>query len=217
MNMIFKKFWWMTMGVYALMLYILVFYVSIYSSSAHASETGRQILTLEMTPAMCLLYPSRAQMRQCQEGYRMTVSSLDLGYDCLSSTTPVLSPVQEKVVRRIMPDDTFLRQAWRRHGACSPLSASEYFRLVTRYTSELKLPEEIASGDRYYVDKAMLQQKFRRLNPRLRIGQINFICQPVQQRSILTKIQICYTDGQGNCSNTVDTCPDRLTIWGNNG
>lgn len=181
-------------------------------------QSRNHALVLEMTPAMCLFYPSRMQMRQCQEGYRVTVETLDLGYDCMSSTTPVLSPVQEKVVRRIMPDDTFIRQAWRRYGVCSPYSASEYFRLVTRYTSELKLPTELTQVGQYRVDKNAFSEKFKRLNPGIGIKRIYFSCQQAQQQSILTKIEICYANNnRNNCPQIADTCQDQMTIWGNAG
>lgn len=183
-----------------------------------SNQNRNHRLVLEMTPAMCLFYPSRTQMRQCQEGYRVTVETLDLGYDCVSSTTPVLSPVQEKVVHRIMPDDTFIRQAWRRYGVCSPYSASEYFRLVTRYTSELRLPTELTQSGQYRVDKNAFSQKFRRLNPSIGINRIYFSCQQAQQQSILTKIEICYANNnRNNCPQIADTCQDQMTIWGNAG
>lgn len=188
------------------------------TNTKSANQNRNHALVLEMTPAMCLFYPSRTQMRQCQEGYRITVETLDLGYDCVSSTTPVLSPVQEKVVRRIMPDDTFIRQAWRRYGVCSPYSASEYFRLVTRYTSELKLPTELTQVGQYRVDKNAFSDKFKRLNPGIGINQIYFSCQQVQQQSILTKIEICYANShRNNCPKIPDTCEDQMTIWGNAG
>ncbi|WP_230655877.1 ribonuclease T2 family protein [Psychrobacter sp. I-STPA10] len=182
------------------------------------NQNRNHVLVLEMTPAMCLFYPSRTQMRQCQEGYRVTVETLDLGYDCVSSTTPVLSPVQEKVVHRIMPDDTFIRQAWRRYGACSPYSASEYFRLVTRYSSKLRLPTELTETGQYRVDKNAFTQKFKRLNPDIGINQIYFSCQQAQQKSILTKIEICYANNNhNNCPKMADACQDQITIWGNSG
>lgn len=192
-------------------------YASAFYDTNSQNRTQNHTLVLEMTPAMCLFYPSRTQMRQCQEGYRVTVEALDLGYNCVSSTRPVLSPVQEKVVHRIMPDDTFIRQAWRRYGECSPYNASEYFRLVTRYTSELKLPAELTQNGQYLVDKNVFKQKLKRLNPNKGINKITFDCQQAGQ-SILTKIEICYADDNRNfCSKTVDSCPQQITIWGNNG
>ena len=191
---------------------------SLHANGAHNINSHNHTLVLEMTPAMCLFYPSRTQMRQCQEGYRVTVETLDLGYDCVSSTTPELSPVQEKVVHRIMPDDTFIRQAWRRYGVCSPYSASDYFRLVTRYTSELKLPAELTQSGQYRVDKSTFTKKFKNLNPNIGINKIYFSCQQAQQQSILTKIEICYANNnRKNCQNLPDTCEEQMTIWGNNG
>ena len=74
--------------------------------AASAVKSGQRVLMIEMTPALCSLQPTRARMRQCLEGYSLTVSGLDMGYGerCGRGSEPRLTPLQLKVVNRIMPD-----------------------------------------------------------------------------------------------------------------
>ena len=48
--------------------------------AASAVKSGQRVLMIEMTPALCSIQPTRARMRQCLEGYSLTVSGLDMGY-----------------------------------------------------------------------------------------------------------------------------------------
>ena len=84
------------------------------AQAASAAKTGQRVLMIEMTPALCSLQPTRARMRQCLEGYSLTVSGLDMGYGerCGRGSEPRLTPLQLKVVNRIMPDTTVRTQAW---------------------------------------------------------------------------------------------------------
>ena len=49
------------------------------AQAANASKSGHRVLMIEMTPALCNLQPTRSRMRQCLEGYSLTVSGLDMG------------------------------------------------------------------------------------------------------------------------------------------
>lgn len=188
------------------------------AQAANASKTGQRVLMIEMTPALCSLQPTRARMRQCLEGYSLTVSGLDMGYGerCGRGSEPHLTPLQLKVVNRIMPDTTVRTQAWQRYGACSPLSASSYFRQITNYAGDLKLPSELNTGNSYTVLKSSFVGQMTRLNSSMSPASIDLICQVGTRRQmVLTDVHVCYEGSAfGACSNVVDNCGNKFIISG---
>jgi len=188
---------------------------------AHAASTtksGQRVLMIEMTPALCSLQPTRARMRQCLEGYSLTVAGLDMGYGerCGRGSEPRLTPLQLKVVNRIMPDTTVRSQVWQRFGVCSPLSASSYFRQITNYAGALKLPNELNTGNSYTVSKSRFLSQMTRLNKGMSSASVDLICQAgSRKQSILTEIDVCYDGADfGRCHNMVDSCGSKFIISG---
>lgn len=188
------------------------------AQAANAVKSGQRVLMIEMTPALCSLQPTRSRMRQCLEGYSLTVAGLDMGYEerCGRGSEPRLTPLQLKVVNRIMPDTTVRSQVWQRYGACSPLSASSYFRQITNYASALKLPNELNTGNSYTVSKSRFIGQMTRLNSGMTAAGIDLICQAGSRRqTILTDIHVCYEGSEfGSCSEVVDNCGKKFIISG---
>ena len=188
------------------------------AQAATTVKTGQRVLMIEMTPALCGLQPTRARMRQCLEGYSLTVSGLDMGYGerCGRGSEPRLTPLQLKVVNRIMPDTTVRSQTWQRYGACSPLSASSYFRQITNYAGALKLPNELNTGNSYTVAKSRFISQMTRLNSGMSTASVDLICQEGSRRqSILTDIHVCYEGSEfGSCYGKVDNCGSKFIISG---
>ena len=188
------------------------------AQAATTVKTGQRVLMIEMTPALCGLQPTRARMRQCLEGYSLTVSGLDMGYGerCGRGSEPRLTPLQLKVVNRIMPDTTVRSQTWQRYGACSPLSASSYFRQITNYAGALKLPNELNTGNSYTVAKSRFISQMTRLNSGMSTASVDLICQEGSRRqSILTDIHVCYEGSEfGSCYGKTDNCGSKFIISG---
>ena len=188
------------------------------AQAASTVKTGQRVLMIEMTPALCNMQPTRARMRQCLEGYSLTVSGLDMGYGerCGRGSEPRLTPLQLKVVNRIMPDTTVRSQTWQRYGACSPLSASSYFRQITNYAGGLKLPNELNTGNSYTVSKSRFISQMTRLNRGMSSNSVDLICQEGSRRqSILTDIHVCYEGSDfGTCHDVVDSCGSKFIISG---
>ncbi len=187
--------------------------------AASVTQRGQGVLMIEMTPALCRLQPTRVRMRQCLEGYSLTVSGLDLGYGahCGRGGEPRLTPLQLKVVNRIMPDSTVRSQAWRQYGACSPLSSSSYFRQIINYAGALKLPSELNTGNSYTVSKSRFINQMTRLNHGMSSTSLDLICQkdPSRRQPVLTDIHVCYDSNQfGSCSHVVDNCGRNFIISG---
>jgi ribonuclease T2 len=198
-----------------------LFLLPVFALPAHAAsavKTGQRVLMIEMTPALCSLQPSRARMRQCLEGYSLTVSGLDLGYGerCGRGSETRLTPLQLKVVNRIMPDITVRTQVWQYYGACSPLSASSYFRQIVNLAGELKLPSELNTGNSYTVSKSRFIAQMTRLNSGMTSSSIDLICQAgTRRQTILTDVHVCYEGGEfGSCNNVVDNCGSNFIISG---
>lgn len=186
--------------------------------AASAVKSGQRVLMIEMTPALCSLQPSRARMRQCLEGYSLTVSGLDMGYGerCGRGSEPRLTPLQLKVVNRIMPDTTVRSQAWQRYGVCSPLTANSYFRQIVTLAGELKLPNELNTGNSYTVAKSRFIGQMTRLNGGMSAASIDLICQAgSRSQTILTDVHVCYEGSEfGTCHNVVDNCGSKFIISG---
>lgn len=186
--------------------------------AASVSKIGQRVLMIEMTPALCSLQPSRARMRQCLEGYSLTVAGLNLGYgsSCGRGSEPNLTPLQLKVVNRIMPDSTVRSQVWQRYGVCSPLSATSYFRQITNSAEELKLPSELNTGNSYTVSKSRFISQMTQLNSGMTASSIDLICQDASRRqSVLTDVHICYEGSRfGSCNRKTDSCGSNFIISG---
>ncbi|MGO2231820.1 MAG: ribonuclease T2 [Psychrobacter sp.] len=188
------------------------------AQAANADKTGQRVLMIEMTPALCNIQPTRTRMRQCLEGYSLTVSGLDMGYGehCGRGSVPRLTPLQLKVVNRIMPDTAVRSQVWQRYGACSPLSAASYFRQITNYAGSLKLPNELNTGNSYTVSKSRFIGQMTRLNKGMSSNSIDLVCQVGKRRqSVLTDIHVCYEGNDfGTCHSKVDSCGSQFIISG---
>ena len=188
------------------------------AQAASTVKTGQRVLMIEMTPALCNMQPTRARMRQCLEGYSLTVSGLDMGYGerCGRGSEPRLTPLQLKVVNRIRPDTTVRSQTRQRNGACSPLSASSYFRQITNYAGGLKLPNELNTGNSYAVSKSRFISQMTRLNSGMSSNSVDLICQEGSRRqSILTVIHVCYEGSDfGTCHDVVVSFGSKFIISG---
>ena len=138
------------------------------------------------------------------------------GERCGRGSEPRLTPLQLKVVNRIMPDTTVRTQAWQRYGVCSPLSASNYFRQITNYAGDLKLPSELNTGNSYTVLKSRFVAQMTHLNSGMSANSVDLICQVGTRRQmVLTDVHVCYEGSSfGTCSNVVDNCGSKFIISG---
>ena len=192
--------------------------LSLSAQAATTAKVGQRVLMIEMTPALCSMQPSRVRMRQCLEGYSLTVSGLDLGYGdrCGRNSEPRLTPLQLKVVNRIMPDNNVRSRSWQQYGACSPYSSSSYFRQIVNIAGNLKMPSEMNTGNSYTVSKSRFIGQMTRLNRGMSSASIDLICQDGSRRqSILTEVHICYEGSKfGQCSTVIDSCGSNFIILG---
>ena len=186
----------------------------------YAAPTG-YVLHIELTPAVCKIDSSMKRSRQCLEGYSLTVSGLiPEGVNqqfCATSSSAALSPVQKRLLMRIMPDENSQARLWRSVGGCVSMNATQYFRLMVNLAEKLNMPAEVTTPTTIGVNFERLKQRFVQLNSGLGTSAIQLSCQNTRGSRLLTKIQVCYNSA-GNyrsCrTEQVQSCQGQLTIQG---
>jgi ribonuclease T2 len=200
---------------------------SVLCMSAFAEEStippSSFTLIIRMTPAACALDPELQKLRQCQDGFTLTISSLQAERssgkrleNCSHEQTN-LSPLQERVVERVMPDKQLRDEDWQRNGSCTGMSPTLYFRTIATYAQRLKIPSELASPRDTVLTKSYIINKLQQLNPGLTDKSILLRCTAESGREfpVLTELRSCYnTQGQyDNCPAYIKSnCPSSVVI-----
>lgn len=186
----------------------------LFSITVHADDTANPpssfTLIIRMTPAACALDPALQKLRQCQDGFTLTISSLQAERaggrrleNCSRDQTN-LSPLQERVVERVMPDKQLRDEDWQRNGSCTGMTPNVYFRTIATYAQRLKIPSELASPRDTILTKSHIISKLQQLNPGLTEKSLLLRCtsEPGRELPVLTELRSCYnTQGQ------YDACP----------
>lgn len=192
----------------------------LFTPRIHAAPLQGYVMVIQMTPAVCMLDANSSKKRKCLEGYALNISGLypeTTRTECKTTSSAELSPLQTKVVARVMPDGNTRLQLWHAIGGCIPMNASRYFRTVINYAERLKIPTELTSPETRTTHLSELRSQFLRLNPTLSSQSIKFNCAAVQKNAILTEVKLCYkTNGQyKKCAVTIESnCPTSFTIKG---
>lgn len=203
-------------------------------ASAHTPTA--YTLRIQLSPAVCALQPQRSSLRQCKDGYSMTVIGLRPEIQHTKahknakkktskkpkkcSRTPAkLSPLQAKIISRIMPDKAQRDISWQHYGACSNMSSPQYFRMIAKLSDNLSIPPELSTGNDYVVSHQQFLGSLLKKNKQLQKKQVQLVCRQYHnsQSFVLTELQVCY-DSSGkyhNCQQVLaSTCPTQFTIRG---
>lgn len=192
----------------------------LYSSrvSAAPGDLNGYVLHVQLAPAVCMMDSTIRKQRKCLDGNSMTILGLypeTQKRDCETLSHPMLSPIQKQVVARLIQDEHTRDRLWHSIGACVPMSASNYFRTMVTYATNLKIPADLLGIQNKKVEHSALKNQFLKLNPKLKDDAIHFFCHTHRQQTLLTSIQICYTPkGQyKSCdSRIVSNCPKIFQI-----
>lgn len=195
---------------------------AIFSTGVFAAPVYVQgyVMQVQMTPAVCSLDSSKQKQRKCLEGYSLTITGLfpEVSQrNCISNASAKLSPLQDKVVARVMPDENARLRLWYDVGGCTGTNASQYFRDIINKAEKLKIPADLTGVENKSVQLNSLKSQFLKLNPTMLKDSIRFNCQAMNTNTLLTGIQICYkVNGQyKQCSNqVVGNCPNTFNIKG---
>lgn len=181
-------------------------------------------LKIELSPAICKLDPAQRKTRQCLEGYMLTVTSLTPegvpSTGCEASSVPALTPIQQRLLMQIMPDENVQARLWRSVGGCVSMNASQYFRLIVNFAARLNIPSEVTTPTTLSVNRENLRQRFMQLNHTMPKESLQISCEKLDRRStLLTSLKVCFqTDGRYKACHVerVTNCPEQFMIQGLN-
>lgn len=193
--------------------------------SADQVRPQRYTLVIHMSPAMCAMDPSRQNLRQCQEGFSLTIASLKPELpnsaltNCSSNAPAVLNPLQARVVDRVMPDERLRQEDWQRNGGCTGMSVSTYFRTIANYAGRLRVPPEFNASREVTMQRSQLIRQLQLLNTNLPADGVQLRCAQTAHFSIpvLTEMRVCYSSsGQYvSCPASIrSNCPSTFMVQG---
>lgn len=192
------------------------------ASYTYANPVG-YVLKVELSPAVCKIDSSQKRTRQCLEGYSLSVAGLYPQHaapqNCETSSLWALTPVQKRVLMRIMPDENSQARLWRQVGGCVAMNANQYFRLMVNYAERLNMPEELSSPTTLRMNKEWLQQRLIKQNKGLTEQNFQLSCARSDSRSnlFLTTIKVCYQNNgrYKTCqAESQGACPEQFMIQG---
>ncbi len=105
--------------------------------------------------------------------------------------TPEGSRVPDRIGRTvmdIMPSMGLIGHQWRKHGSCSGLGMSDYFKLVRQAHDRIRIPDELAEVDRQSrTSPEAIEAAFIRTNPGLGRSAVAVTC----DRERVDEVRIC--------------------------
>jgi len=166
-------------------------------SKRHRSQQATQgqpgvfdyyLLTLSWSPEFC---HSHADKPECQSGHHGFVvhglwpQYVD-GHPERCSNAPGLSNPSEMM--DIMSDAGLVAHEWTMHGTCSGLNAEDYFKLLRRAFTSIKLPERFAAPhDNFSITPEDVKSEFVRANPAFSAQDMTVSC----GNNYLTAVSLC--------------------------
>ncbi|MDZ7875009.1 MAG: ribonuclease T(2) [Rhizobium sp.] len=149
------------------------------------------VLSLSWSPTFCDSDAAGRNREQCGEGkdFGWVVHGLwpqnesDWPENC---PTPEGSRVPERIGRTvidIMPSMGLIGHQWRKHGSCSGLGMSDYFKLVRQAHDTIRIPPEFsAGGSESRTSPQTVEAAFIRNNPGLTRSAVAVTCDRDESR-----------------------------------
>jgi ribonuclease T2 len=155
------------------------------------------VLALSWSPGFCEAGGSPKGREQCEGGSRLGFVVHGLwpqfaqGYPSYCEPGGRFAPrASLDEARGLFPDDGLARYQWRKHGTCSGLSPTEYFRAVRRARELVRVPERLEMPARdTKVLAHEIERAFSEANPGLRPDMMAVDC----GRRVFQEIRICLT------------------------
>lgn len=190
------------------------------TQNAFSAPVQGYVMSVQMTPAVCLIDSSKSKKRKCLEGYSLNIEGLYpevAARECSTQSSAKLPPLQAKVVARVMPDEAARVQLWQAIGGCVPMNASQYFRMIINNADRMNVPSVLTGQDTQTVQLSQLRSLFLKSNSGMSSKSVHFQCSNHQGKSYLTEIKICYnTAGRyKQCGAAIESnCPSQFVIKG---
>jgi ribonuclease T2 len=168
------------------------------SAQGYGSQPGRfdfYVLALSWSPGFCALEGDRKGRSQCETGAGLgfVVHGLWPQYErgfpseCGAERNPTSMAMNE--ARDVFPDPGLARHQWRKHGTCSGLSPTDYFRAVRQAREQVTIPEKlIRPTTDLTAQPIVIERAFAEVNPGLRPDMMSVSC----RRGVLQEVRICF-------------------------
>ncbi len=174
------------------------------SFSDHTQRSGNEsnqngkfdyyLLSLSWSPAFCLLNSDRAPEEQCgTKRFGFIVHGLwpqyQQGYpsDCDLNPPSIPETVTQEVLP-IMPSRDLIRHEWQKHGTCSGLSVTDYFRNIEKAYASVNIPPELKLLQTpLRIAPSEIADRFMQSNQNLPVNSTIVNC----KNGKLTQIEIC--------------------------
>jgi ribonuclease T2 len=153
------------------------------------------LLTLSYAPDFCAQPRGEKDPRECGAGRRVgfVVHGLwpqgERGRGpeyCGSDGQIPASTLREMLV--YIPTESLIRHEWKAHGACSGLSAADYFTAVKKARDAVRIPAELAPSSERTFSPGEISDKVAAANPRYPRAAFRVTCYPDKQ---LQEIRVC--------------------------
>jgi ribonuclease T2 len=153
------------------------------------------VLALSWSSGFCETSGDRKGKAQCDigSGHGFVVHGLwpqnERGYpsNCGAFNRSVPRSAME-IARPIFPDEGLARHEWAKHGTCSGLDPSAYFRATAEARRKVAIPARFASPkEAIETSPQDIERAFQAANPGLRPDMMSISC----KRGVLTEIRVC--------------------------
>lgn len=152
------------------------------------------VLALSWSPGFCETTGERRGSSQCEAGRKLgfVVHGLwpqfSRGFptECGSDRNPPRAAMEE--AEGVFPETSLARYQWRRHGTCSGLSPSAYFKAVRAARDKVAIPDPLVGLSRDgETTPQSLERAFAAANPGLRPDMMSVQC----RRGALQEVRVC--------------------------
>jgi ribonuclease T2 len=162
-------------------------------SEQHQGQPGvfdYYVLTMSWSPEFC---HGHATSPECQSGHYGFIAhglwpQYTQGYPEHCGDSAGLS--NPSAMLDIMPDEKLVQHEWTTHGTCSGLSADDYFKLLRKAYSSIKIPPKLtAPAESFSIPPDELKKSFLEDNPKLSNESLAISC----GNNYLTGVHVCLT------------------------
>ena len=150
------------------------------------------VLALSWSPVYCQRHPEDSQ--QCgSRRYGFVLHGLwpqhaAGGYPATCPTHARLTPEARALGATIFPSEKLLVHQWRKHGTCSGLEPTQYFRAADAARHAIRLPPQLEPGSRTWQATAEeVSRAIRDHNPSLTGRSIAVVCSGPE----LAEVRVC--------------------------
>jgi ribonuclease T2 len=149
------------------------------------------VLSFSWVPGFCASHRSDPECAKhlgfALHGLWPELEGGDYPSDCSQAA---LTSAERRRFADVYPDASMLEHEWPKHGACSGLSAADYFALATKFEGHVTIPASLQSPQTLKSSKAAsVRHAFIAANPGMPNDGVNVIT----ARGVVTEVDVCLT------------------------